>query len=90
MLNPITSAEARPGYRLWIKFADGVAGEVSLMHLVGQGVFEAWEDIAFFAEVTIDPESGTVAWPGGIDLAPDTLYIQITGGSASAAPRQPS
>ena len=90
MLNPITSAEARPGYRLWIKFADGVEGEVSLMHLVGKGVFEAWEDLGFFSEVSIDPESGTVAWPGGIDLAPDTLYTQITGGSASSGAPHPS
>jgi hypothetical protein len=26
-----------------------------------------------FAEVRVDPESGTVCWPGGADLAPDTL-----------------
>lgn len=90
MLNPITSAEARPGYRLWIEFADGVEGEVSLKHLVGKGVFEVWEDVEHFSEVSVDPESGTVAWPGDIDLAPDALYAQITGGSATSAPSQPS
>ena len=84
MLSPIETVEARPGYRLWIRFADGVEGEVSLIHLVGKGVFGAWEDLAFFSKVAIDPESGTVVWPGGIDLAPDALYAQITGGSTSS------
>ncbi len=30
-----------------------------------------------FAEVTVDPESGTLVWPGGADLAPDTLYERV-------------
>jgi len=90
LLSPITSAEARHGYRLWIKFADGVEGEVSVIHLVGKGVFQAWTDAAFFSKVSVDPESGTVTWPGGIDLAPDALYDQVSGGSASSAPPQRS
>ena len=84
MLNPITAAEPRSGYRLWIRFADGVQGEVALEHLVGKGVFEPWKDKDEFSKVTIDPDSGTVAWPGGIDLAPDALYSEITGASASS------
>jgi hypothetical protein len=90
VLNPITHAEAKPGYRLRVRFADGVEGEVSVLPLVGKGVFVAWEDREFFSRVAVDPESGTVTWPGGIDLAPDALYEKITGGSASSAPRQPS
>ena len=88
MLNPIEAVEARSGYRLWIRFADGVEGQVSVEHLVGKGVFEAWEDSDLFSQATIDPVSGTVSWPGGIDLAPDALYEQISGTSASAATPQ--
>jgi len=37
---------------------------------------EPLNDPAFFAQVTVDTESGTVVWPGGIDLAPEPLYEQ--------------
>jgi hypothetical protein len=32
-----------------------------------------------FQKVSIDSESHTVAWPGGIDLCPDSLYEEVTG-----------
>ena len=83
MQHEIEAVEARPGYRIWIRFADGAAGEVDLSDLVGKGVFRTWEDPAAFAKVSIDPESGTVAWPGGIDLAPDALYRDVAGIPAS-------
>ena len=77
MLYQIEQAEARPGYRLWVRFADGVEGEVDVSSLVGKGVFSAWEDLDVFRAVTVDPESGTVVWPGGLDLAPDALHKEI-------------
>ena len=30
--------------------------------------------------VSVDDETGTVTWPGGADLAPDTLYSRIKSG----------
>ncbi|HEX7050878.1 MAG TPA: DUF2442 domain-containing protein [Longimicrobiales bacterium] len=65
MLYRIVAAEARPNYRLWIRFADGEEGEVDLSSLVGKGVFSRWEDPAAFEKVYVDAETGTVAWPGG-------------------------
>ena len=29
---------------------------------------------AFFAQVYVDEEAGTIAWPNDVDLDPDTLY----------------
>ena len=77
MLYKVEEAEARPDYRLWVRFSDGLEGEIDLSSLVGKGVFAAWEDPTLFEAVEVDPGSGTVVWPGGIDLAPDALHKDI-------------
>jgi len=79
MLHRIVGAEAREDYCLWVRFEDGSEGEVDLGDLVGRGVFASWSDPAVFRSVFIDEESGTVAWPRGIDLAPDGLYREVGG-----------
>jgi hypothetical protein len=76
-MHRIMSARPLPGYRLDLRFDDGVEGEVDLGHLVGKGVFASWQDPAEFAKVSIDPESRTVTWPGEIDLCPESLYEDI-------------
>jgi len=82
MLYRIIAAKALPNYRLWVKFHDRIEGVVDLSDLVGKGVFSRWEDPLEFAKVYVDPETETVAWPGGLDLAPDGLYRDIAGVTA--------
>jgi hypothetical protein len=66
MLKDIVAAKALGGYRLYLRFEDGVEGVVDLApHLSFQGVFEPLRDPIYFAQVRVDPASGTVAWPNG-------------------------
>ena len=76
-LTDVESVEAREGYRIWVRFEDGVCGEVDLSHLAGKGVFEAWRDRSFFERVYVN--NGVVSWKGGIDLDPCQLYMDVTG-----------
>lgn len=69
------------GFRLWLKYEDGIEGIVDLSDLAGRGVFEAWSEENVFEAVTIS-ESGAVVWPGEIDLCPDALYTRLTGTQA--------
>jgi len=71
-------------YRIWIRFADGLEGEIDLTDIIGQGVFQRLQDPNEFGRVFVDPETQTVAWPGGIDLCPDTLYEDIQGQQRAA------
>jgi hypothetical protein len=80
MLKDIVEARAIGGYRLYIRFEDGVDGEINLEELVEfKGVFEVLADPAEVAKVKVDHELGTICWHGGADLDPDVLYANLTG-----------
>ena len=64
-----------------LTFADGARGEVEVLERMHGPVFEEARTPGGFAKVTVDPETGTVVWPGGADLAPDTLYERVGTGS---------
>jgi hypothetical protein len=66
---------------LRLTFADGVSGEVDVLDRMRGPVFEQARSPEGFAQVTVDAETGTVVWPGGADLAPDTLYERVRSGS---------
>ena len=73
--------EPRSGYRIWLRYSDGVSGEVDLSDMVGRGVFKIWLDRTFFERVQVSPH-GSVAWSDDIELCPDALYMEVTGKSA--------
>ena len=80
MIRP-TEVEARDGYRIWLRYSDGVAGEADLSHLAGgRGVFAAWKEPGCFEEVHI-AFHGAIAWDDDLELCPDALYMQLTGKS---------
>jgi len=66
-----------PGYRLEVTFADGLHGVVDLSHIPHTGVFAVWDEPGYFEKATIDPETWTVCWPNGEDVAPDAMYEEV-------------
>jgi hypothetical protein len=65
-----------PLERHWLRltFADGCVQDVDVSALKG-GVFSAiHDDPSVFKQVVVNVESGTIEWPGGVDLDPDVLY----------------
>jgi hypothetical protein len=75
-LNDITEITYRSRYVYHIKFDDGLDGDVDFSEYIGHGpVFEPLTDIPFFQKAHID--GGTIAWPNGADVAPETLYEKL-------------
>ncbi len=66
---------------LRLTFADGLVGEVDVLARMTGPVFAQATSPEGFAQVHVDAESGTVVWPGGADLAPDTLYERVRTGA---------
>ena len=69
----VTEVRVTTGYRVWVRFNDGTEGEVDLGNELDGPVFEPLRDRALFAQVRVDPEVHTIAWPNGADLAPEFL-----------------
>ena len=68
-------------YCLELSFTDGTTGELDFKQRVVArgGVFKPLEDIAFFRQVQVDPEAGTIVWPNEVDFCQDVLYSLVTG-----------
>jgi hypothetical protein len=76
----ITAASVVRHGVLRLRFADRLSGEVDVLDRMRGPVFKQARTRSGFAAMTVDPETGTVTWPGGADLAPDTLYHRISTG----------
>ena len=82
MVIEVVEAAYRDGHRVWLKFNDGLEGEVDLSPELWGEVFEPLRDPALFAQASIDPEWGTVVWSTGADLSPEFLHdptVEATG-----------
>ena len=77
----ITRATAVRHGVLALTFADGTTDELDVLDRMHGPVFAAARTPEGFARVSVDDETGTVTWPGGADLAPDTLYSRIKTGA---------
>lgn len=80
-LPSVTSAEYRGEFKIHVAFNDGVEGTVDFSDWLTGPVFEPLKDPAFFARFFI--EGGTVAWPNGADIAPETLYERAKASAAA-------
>ncbi len=77
MLVDVVEAKHVRDFILWLKFEDGTQGEVNLASELYGPVFEPLKDLAFFKQVSVDPELGTISWPNGADIAPEFLYEKV-------------
>jgi Protein of unknown function (DUF2442) len=75
---------ARPAHTVRIVFADGEVRDVDITPLLGTPAFSALHDPALFEQVKIDQQTGTIAWPGDLDLDPDVIYAALDLGPDNA------
>ena len=77
MLPHVTQARYVTDYTIWVRFDDGVEGEVNLSSELQGPIFEPLNDLEVFRQFSVHPELRTLVWPNGADFAPAFLYSSV-------------
>jgi len=75
-LPSVIHAEYHDEFRIRLTFNDGTAETVDFSEWLEGPVFEPLQDVEYFRRFFL--EGGTVSWPNGADIAPETLYEAAT------------
>jgi hypothetical protein len=86
----VVKVEVRGAHSLDLTFKDGTRKRVNLLPLLEGPVFEPLRDPKYFARVELDPVAGTVVWPNGADIAPETLYDLASGRKVNTKRQSPN
>jgi len=74
MILHVEEAKYSGNYSIWVRFNDGLEGEVDLSNALDGEMFEPLRDIDKFKSFKIDPIMETIIWDNGADIAPEYLY----------------
>ncbi|MFA7238038.1 MAG: DUF2442 domain-containing protein [Phycisphaeraceae bacterium] len=78
MMIRIVSVQPKSGFRLHVRFSDGVEGDIDLSHLAGRGVFQLWDQPGRFEQVHAT-EHGSLAWSDEVEICSDAVYLKLAG-----------
>ena len=71
-LPSVIRAEYRHGFRIHLTFNDNLEKTIDFRPWLEGPIFEPLKDPNYFRRFIV--EGGTVGWPNGADIAPETLY----------------
>ena len=77
MILHVKEAEYLHDYVLWVKFNDGIEGEVDLGRELTGEIFGPLKDKKLFKSFKVDPVLETIVWENGADLAPEFLHDNV-------------
>lgn len=82
-MHSVVAVRALEPFRVWLRFSDATEGVADLADLFERGgVFAPLRDAGQFARVRLVESFGTIEWPGGVDLDPDSLYERVRAGAS--------
>jgi hypothetical protein len=73
----VVDARYVTGYVLWLRFNDGLEGEVDLAGELAGPMFEPLRDPTIFRAFVVHPDLHTITWPNGADFAPEFLHDRV-------------
>jgi hypothetical protein len=81
VLPSVIRATYEGGFCIRLTFHDNLQGALDFQAWLEGPVFEPLKDRMYFQQFFID--GGTVVWPNGADIAPETLYQAVKHSTAA-------
>lgn len=79
MYYDVIKATHLEGYKCELTFENGKKGIINLQGYLNKGgVFSRFSESEYFKKFYVNREIGTLCWPDGVDIAPETLYHETT------------
>lgn len=82
MMPHVIEAKSIGDHRVWLKFNDGLSGEVDLSGELDGPIFEPLKDVSYFRRFAV--RYNTLSWDNGADFAPEFLYEKVAQQHAAA------
>jgi len=77
MILHVKQAKYLHDYVIWIKFNDGIEGEIDLENELTGEIFGPLKDKKLFKSFKVDSLLETIVWGNGADLAPEFLHDNV-------------
>lgn len=77
ILRAVVESKYLPDYVVWVRFNDGVEGDLDFRAGLDGPIFEPLGAVDYFRRVQRHPEPRTLVWPNGADCAPDCLRDKL-------------
>jgi hypothetical protein len=73
----LLDARHNSDFTLWLRFSDGVEGEIDLQAELHGTMFEPLRNTDTFRLFVLHPELHTLVWPNGADFSPEFLHDNV-------------
>jgi hypothetical protein len=75
-MNDVVEISYKNGYVFHVIFDNGLSGDIDLSEYIHKGpIFAPLREADFLKKARI--EGGTISWPNGADIAPESLYEKL-------------
>lgn len=79
MLFDVIDAKYVGEFKIKVFFEDGKNGVVDFQPYIQKGgVFNNLKDKNYFQTFAVNKDIGTICWPNGADVAPESLYSKMS------------
>jgi len=73
-LNKLIKVEPKENFNLYVKYSDGVSGEIPCVDMLKKDEYSGIREWDSFKEVRIDSETNDITWQNNVSICKNAVY----------------